>query len=664
MRNLFSFDVFDTCLLRTHAFPTDVFVTLAAEFREKLEPICGDDYRVIFRNARVEAERRALSASGKEETTLDEIWSNLAAMHPGLDIEVGMAKELEVERNTFRVNPHLRDRVREVRARHGRVLFISDTYLPETFVIENLREHGFFVEGDGCYVSSAIGLTKRNGTLFRHVLATESVAPSNLVHLGDNPWGDVEVPRRLGVITEHYKATDLSPIERAMVIGAPSNDLEFASRLVSEMRRFRLPAVDGHEKAAREFVGAFLGPLLFVFATWVLGNAQRDGVRRLYFLSRDCYGLCKVASRLASRYGGIECRYLQVSRHSLCVPTIEEISPAGMPWMPNFPEQRSLGNLLSRVDLDLPSAGSAFACWAGASGAELRVRTKEDWDRFWELLSEEPLRSKLLDLAQARRITAVKYLESEGLFEEERVSVVDLGWLLTCQTALRKLLRSQNPRSDVRGYYLGISLNRRPLTESGAALAILYDEPGDRSSIGRPKAFTHISVLDAIFACAPHGSVRHYEHDQKRNAIRVRYNNKNDTQIFASEHLIAACVEFCNEMLRGSYVTPTNIGMFVRLLIDACITTPNDKWNYVIGGIRSSQDPNDVGAMALSEAYTWVEFLSTLLPYAIRKHLGINSKRRYWEEISYLSSGRNLKKAILLRKKLAEAFRRLRYRSA
>jgi hypothetical protein len=78
-----SFDVFDTCLVRRYAFPTDVFLAVAEEFRSALAPSFGADYRVAFRDARVEAEERAVRAAEGEDVTLHEIWMVLTSMLPG-----------------------------------------------------------------------------------------------------------------------------------------------------------------------------------------------------------------------------------------------------------------------------------------------------------------------------------------------------------------------------------------------------------------------------------------------------------------------------------------------------------------------------------------------------------------------------------------------------
>ena len=57
------------------------------------------------------------------------------------------------------------------------------------------------------------------------------------------------------------------------------------------------------------------------FALWVLEKAKKQGVKRLYFLSRDCYIIMKAAAVFAKDYD-VDIKYLFVSRRCLYLPYI------------------------------------------------------------------------------------------------------------------------------------------------------------------------------------------------------------------------------------------------------------------------------------------------------------------------------------------------------
>jgi predicted HAD superfamily hydrolase len=377
-----------------------------------------------------------------------------------LDVGQGVEAELNTERKALRANPSVRSLVDEGRKKHGRVIFISDCYLSEEFLLEMLIEHGFFKDGDACYVSSATRKTKRDGSLFQHVLTTEGIAPKHLRHLGDDYVSDYIVPTRLGINAIHYANGVFTSVEKTILRQALKADFVVASQLVADMKFFRLKRSDklSPEIAAiRDFAGSFIGPFLALFAAWVLSKAREDGVKRLYFLSRDCYALWLVASRVSHSYGGIECRYLYASRQAVLLPAVSEISPQGMPWIRRHTERATLKLLLSKVELDPMEASEGFAAWFNEVGSEYELSDEAEWRRFWSLLNEKPLRSRILELVRVRRDAALAYFRQEGLFDQAEVAIVDLGWRATGQAAIRTLLRSENSRMEVRGYYLGLS---------------------------------------------------------------------------------------------------------------------------------------------------------------------------------------------------------------
>ena len=64
-----------------------------------------------------------------------------------------------------------------------------------------------------------------------------------------------------------------------------------------------------------------IGPILLSYVVYILRDAEKRKVRKLYFLSRDGYILCKIAKILCVSYKlPIECEYLYVSRLALRAP--------------------------------------------------------------------------------------------------------------------------------------------------------------------------------------------------------------------------------------------------------------------------------------------------------------------------------------------------------
>ena len=121
------------------------------------------------------------------------------------------------------------------------------------------------------------------------------------------------------------------------------------------------------------------------------------------------------------------------------------------------------------------------AAIAGQDGLQHKL-TDHEWSEFWDALNEEPLRTKLRELIAARKETALRYFEAQGLLDETEWAVVDLGWHLTCQQRSQSFLAAPPRSESVRGYYLGLHAERRDPSHCGIAQGLFYGDVPDRRS--------------------------------------------------------------------------------------------------------------------------------------------------------------------------------------
>jgi FMN phosphatase YigB (HAD superfamily) len=633
-KNIISFDVFDTCLVRSTAFPSDVFQQIALDLRGSLEPLLGSEFVEHFSAARINAEARAFRTTSLEEVTLDEIWHQLAEMIPGIDETEGKQAELALERKILRANGEILMAVNEARKKGFKVVFTSDTYLPGDFIKENLQSHGLSRDGDSFYISSELGLTKRSGNLFNHLLAHEQVPPSLITHVGDNPRSDKEVPQRLGISTKQIVSTQLSSPERSLLSGEAIDPLT-VSKLSGAMRAFRLRVPRSEQSAvAQDFVSEFLGPFMLTFAAWTLSQAKADRCARLYFLSRDCYLLSRVAAVLTKSFGGVDCRYLQVSRQALCLPSVVELSFAGMPWITRAWEKPSLDRLLAKLEIDVSQIDGNLLRLASAEGGDRTLQSTEDWNRFWAGINEEPIRTKLRNTIAHRRRAATAYFVLQGLMDEGVPwAVVDLGWWLTCQKALSDVLRIQDPHCCVRGYYLGLQSGRNSPAESGHARGLFYGLAPDKvGQVSSPEVFERVTVLEHVLGCAPHGTVRRYEFENDQPNPQCEELPDRSKAVFAELEIL--CLEFCrdNMDLAENLSRPQIARHVIDKLLTSCFANPKPGWVHFLRPIEVSMDQNNIGAVPLARPYTSSELIASFLPSGLRNLLFPNPPITHWPE--------------------------------
>ena len=183
----------------------------------------------------------------------------------------GDALERQIEKDCLIANPSVRELIKQKRKDGWQIAFISDMYLDSAFLSEILMREGCFLPGDKIYVSCEHNARKDTGTLYD--LVRQELHPDEWEHYGDNRKSDVRMAERKGI--------------KAHLIDNSYRDL--ASRFVAS---------------------AYLP-----YVMWLLNEARKQGIQRLYFISRDGYILQQIAEALP--HEGIELRYFFTSRKAL-----------------------------------------------------------------------------------------------------------------------------------------------------------------------------------------------------------------------------------------------------------------------------------------------------------------------------------------------------------
>ena len=123
MKKTYSFDIFDTCLVRKCGCPDNLFRLWADRALGEVDL----SYLKELVNSRLNAEKMARKELGKEDVTLDDIYRHLCLeSFPNLTIPILKQLELDVESENLSPVRHVLDLIRDYRKKSGRILFISD----------------------------------------------------------------------------------------------------------------------------------------------------------------------------------------------------------------------------------------------------------------------------------------------------------------------------------------------------------------------------------------------------------------------------------------------------------------------------------------------------------------------------------------------------------
>lgn len=612
-----SFDVFDTCLTRKTVVPSGVFYEAGIKTFARLGISANHSLLEDFVAARIDAERIARRQSDREEISLEEIW-RILTRSMGWEYSDKMADcEIEAEDESLVPIASMFDAVKMARQQGNRIIFTSDMYLPADFIRRQLSKHSFSQTGDGIYVSSEVGKTKSSGNLFAHVLEREKIGAAELLHTGDNRHSDFEIPQKMGIQARLYESERLTTTELGLL--QTEENPHKASRIAGAMRAYRLGIQPGENEAIYELVSQFAGPFVMGLACWVLQRAREDGVKRLYFASRDCQLLCKVANELSPMFGGIECRYLYISRQSLFLPSAGEITPEEMPWMKRDWEEPVLKKLLAKLNLKYEDVEPAFGNMAGSQRENYRLASAADWSRFWDALNTEPLKRKINDLIVQRRELTRSYFESAGLFDSVPWAVVDLGWTLSCQQALLKLLKKCVWNGNARGYYLGLVSKRVARAEAGPAEAMFYQPASDFPTGTRVSSiFARSTLLEHIVGCADHATVHHHDKlaDGKMGAVYSGIVNESTLKFCREVH--AGALDFVrkNHSLLADFSDVPACRNAIASLIGGFFASPTEKSARALSSLSATMDQNGFNTQSIVEPLNWGSTLGILLSNA------------------------------------------------
>ncbi|CAA9569704.1 MAG: Predicted hydrolase (HAD superfamily) [uncultured Truepera sp.] len=507
---IYSFDVFDTCIVRTCARPTDVFYLVAEQLLAKSGRPYGREEVSELALARALAEKRAHKATPRGEITLTDIYAELGDLSAwGFSAQEMRDAEVCFEVAAMRPVVPIRTRIEALQRAGERVVFISDMYLPESAVREMLLSCGYSVPEGTLYVSSELNLTKRAGGLFKHVLEEEGIPAKELRHCGDGVESDILGARKAGVGAEIVTVTQLNRFERAM-LNVPSTTPWATSQLAGIARATRL-SFDGESEmqGSAEVAASVVAPLLTGFVLWVLRDAQARGLKRLYFVARDGQVLHKVAEALGTGVDAPELRYLYGSRQAWYAPSAFAVDRDELEFVLMTGQSSAPRHNLKRVNLtpealEIPLLRHGFPKSAWETQLE-----GEAVERFWRFIEDPEVAPLILAEAERAREVALAYFEQEGLLKDARWALVDVGWTLRTQGSLHKVLASAGQPHTL-GYYLGVSKTRFSSRAYGQGRAYLLEEAENDSGAQIRTLFENKGLIDQVFTMADHGSTRGY----------------------------------------------------------------------------------------------------------------------------------------------------------
>jgi hypothetical protein len=348
------------------------------------------------------------------------------------------------------------------------------------------------------------GFNKRSGQLFRHVHELHGVSPGEHVHVGDNPWSDVESPRKVGVTSLHFlpEAAHAERMERERLFSSREALFERVRCECSTLAERTSDGMPDNKQAAAYRLGAEAAPLFIGFALWIAEQAVVEKLDRIYFLTREGEFFYQVFSALLpqGKFFGHNlppCDVLAVSRLATFVASMQHVSIEEMARIWTLFKSQSISGLFTTLGLDVGDFAAVL------DGIGLKVDDVADdplnLPVLKQLFQTEPFVNAVKHSISSQKDMVFDYLKHNGLRPNNRVGVVDIGWRGTIQDNLAILM----PHTHLHGIYLGLRrlINPQPCNVSKSAYG-----PDENRSPEFFNLFENFAALELLCSSAK-GSV-------------------------------------------------------------------------------------------------------------------------------------------------------------
>lgn len=319
-----SFDIFDTLLMRKVLYPTDIFLLVEKQAKEK--GILESTFP-FAKKRRMAEQEQSLQGS----PTIHAIYQKMTESGgiPKETADMLKALELEEERRQMVLRPEVAEILQHCMEQGKTVCCTSDMYMPGGLLGEILREH--HIEGlDAIFVSCEEGAFKREG-LFQ--VLKRHYPGKRILHIGDDEEADVRFARQFGV-------DDVFPIHsaRKMLEDSVASELleftetledrqeigRFLARQMADPFLFEGTAGKLEPRSAYDAGHDFLEPLMGSFLEWLVEACEADRIDLLMLGARDGWLLTKLLD-IVSRYRNLPFayRYVPASRTACMLAGME-----------------------------------------------------------------------------------------------------------------------------------------------------------------------------------------------------------------------------------------------------------------------------------------------------------------------------------------------------
>jgi len=610
---LISFDIFDTLIHRT----VDPSLILLGLYHSIIEYINNSDFSIQVHpeSARHEAYVNVAKVNESKgydfEVSYPEFVSEWVKVITGdvvPELEMFIIdKESELECCSTFKNENADYLIRLAKEKNIPIALVSDMYLSKS-TIENILVSCDYnlADFDNILVSSELLLLKRTGRLFEALTEQYSaISKESIFHFGDNILADGEMANAHGINgivirdAKIFKKYDLkSELHQEYM-----KDQIFIGSYISALYQLNS---DELKSDVRLSIGEeLLGPILSSFCHEVILRALDQGIKRLYFCSREGAVLKRVCDEIIKKNfitDGLNTFYLHTSRLSSFQSSLHE-------GISDFHLQSAISNIgfYSIKSVFKPfgfdnSFLQEIAQLHGVGDINQQLPPNfENWQPYINFVKDAQIHKKCIEFGVNKNNLFTQYLDQIEFFNDKHVGLVDVGWSGQIQYNICQAIKRKR-ETKVTGFYFGLRTKAHEIANENCKFEWVFCDESHYNWFAS-STLQDVFILETLTrACHP--TVIGYENDN--GVIKPKFKAEEDKSR-VSEALFdpslaviqTASVKyasFYSDMLK---VIPLNTEFTVkygRICIDKLVRFPDRKVTELFSSINNVSDlgSNDV----------------------------------------------------------------------
>lgn len=436
--------------------------------------------------------------------------------------------------------------------------YISDFYAGTDFIDAILKKVGFPFDINFRFVSCEHRLNKRSGRLFEKAISELQITAAEQVHIGDNPYSDYELPKKLGIEAIVYSpAQEHQKRKRKESLYCIQNgaDLDAICR--------GLYHGDG--------IAVELAPFFMDYVLWILESCAKKGIGKVYYFTREGEFFVQIHNAIVN--SGIlpketvpKAEVLEVSRVATFAPSLRKPTLSELMRLWNQYSVQSMRAFAKSVAIDV----TTFQPWLEKYDITLDEVITYPWldTRIQRMFENRDFLTYFQNHITEKKKMLLAYCEGRGLHAaaKRNVAIVDIGWRGTIQDNLCYLF----PNTKFVGFYLALEQFLNPQPENAEKYGFINNKPNYQYLL---RIVSPIEML----CNSPFGSTVGYE---MRDGICVaqRKNELSEDCIFERftgpeqgkilDCVVACCAVMKLHSLMSDQIRDMVYGRFAKILLN------------------------------------------------------------------------------------------------